>query len=89
MPKKTQKDSPPNLLYSPVLVFWVDSCEPINNSEVEKHDVPEPQKITQCGFLIKETDEYISIAGAVKEDPEVYDYVITIPKFAVTKLVKL
>jgi len=89
MPKKPKKVSAPNLPYRPVVVFWIDSCEPISNAEVERHDVPEPQKITQCGFLIKETSEYVSIAGAVKEDPEVYDYVITIPKFAVTKLVKL
>ena len=89
MPKKPKKDVFSKLPHRPVVVFWVDSCEPMNNSEVEKHEVPEPQKITQCGFLIKETDEYLSIAGAVKEEPEVYDYVITIPKFAVTKIVKL
>jgi len=76
--------------YNPVIIYWIDSCQPFDNSEVGRHEIPEPQNIEQCGFLINETEEYISVAGAVKHVPEeVFDYVISIPMSAVTKIVKL
>lgn len=74
-----------------VVVKWLDSCEPADNSEIEPHEIPGPQILYQCGFLIKDTEEYISIAGAIKthESGETYDYVISIPKFAIKYLRKL
>ena len=72
-----------------VVVEWVDSCEPASNAEVEDHEIPEPQLIYQCGYLVKETERSISVAGAWKPELETYDYVITIPKFAISKLIKL
>ena len=90
MSESNKKNLQKELDYPSVVVFWLDSCEPMDNSEVEKHEIPEPQNIIQCGFLIKETEEYISVAGAVKKTPEeVFDYVISIPKLAVTKIVKI
>ncbi|MBC8282213.1 MAG: hypothetical protein H8E32_00225 [Nitrospinae bacterium] len=87
-PKKLKKTD-----YEPVVVYWIDSCEPIDNSEISINEIPQPQKIIQCGFLIIDNSEYISIAGAYKHDPNInggtFDYVITIPKFAVTKITKL
>jgi len=69
-----------------VRVEWVDSCEPADNAEIEKHEIPECQTIVQVGFLIKETKTSISVAGAWKPETDTFDYVITIPRFAVTCL---
>lgn len=91
MPKKVTKKTTPtntfdNVKYPSVVVCWLDSCEPSDNSEVELHEIPKPQLIYQCGFLIKDEKEYVSIAGAFKpleSEGGTFDYVITIPKFAV------
>ena len=72
-----------------VYVSWVDSCDPADNAEVELHEVPKPQQIYQVGLLIKETEQAISIAGAWKPGDNVFDYVITIPRSAVTKVVPI
>ena len=82
--KKETKES--DIKYESVVVCWLDSCEPSDNSEVEIHEIPKPQLIYQCGFLVKDEDDYISIAGAFKpmeSEGGTFDYVITIPKFAV------
>jgi hypothetical protein len=70
-------------------VEWIDSCEPHVNAEVEPHDVPTLQRMFQVGHLIKTTDDSISIAGCFKPECGTYDYVITIPKFAILDLKKL
>ncbi len=80
MPKKFK---PP---YPLVWVEWVDSCEPANNAEVEEHEIPSPQKLIQVGHLVKTTDDAISVAGCFKPESKSYDYVITIPRFAVSKI---
>ena len=66
-----------------VRVEWIDSCEPADNAEVEMHEIPDCQKIVQVGFLVKESDASVSIAGAWKPELDTFDYVITIPRFAV------
>ena len=76
--------------YPPVVAIWGDSCEWGDNSEIAFVDIPEPQTIIQCGFLVKDEEDYISIAGAVKSVPsEVFDYVISIPRFAIKQIIKL
>ncbi len=72
-----------------VCVEWIDSCEPGDNSEVEMYNVPKPQQIFQVGLLIKDEPTYISIAGAWKSEDKVFDYVITIPKSAVKRTIRL
>lgn len=67
-------------------VEWIDSCEPADNAEVEPHEIPEIQSIIQVGFLIKETDRSISIAGAWKPDLDTFDYVITIPRCSINSI---
>ena len=67
-------------------VEWVDSCEPADNSEIEEHEIPEVQLILQVGFLIKETERSVSIAGAWKPDLDTFDYVITIPRSAINSI---
>jgi hypothetical protein len=81
MPKK-KVDS----VYSMVWVEWVDSCEPADNSEIERHEIPEVQRIYQVGFLIRDTESSISVGGAWKPDLNTFDYVITIPKFAISQM---
>ena len=89
MPKKVVKKKAlqdPKVSYESVVVCWLDSCEPSNNSEVEVHEIPKPQLIYQCGFLVKNEDDYVSVAGAFKpleSEGGTFDYVITIPKFAI------
>ena len=71
-----------------VMVVWLDSCEPEPNADLTILDLPEPQLITSLGFLIREADEYLTIAGNHKvptegKDDHTWDYVTTIPKCAV------
>ena len=72
--------------YRAVWVEWVDSCEPTENAEVEKHEIPDLQIIVQIGHLVKETESSLSIAGAWKAELETFDYVITIPKVSVVQM---
>ena len=75
--------------YPSVIVEWLDSCMPAENSEVLPEDIPDPDHITHCGFLVKETDEFVAIAGGVKRDPLCFDFVISIPKFAIQSITSL
>ena len=77
------------LKYPIAIVVWSDSCEPGDNAEVEANEIPEPQVIVQAGHLVKETREYISIAGAWKPDLKTYDYVISIPRHAIRRIERL
>ncbi len=72
-----------------VCVEWIDSCEPADNSEVESYNIPKPQQIFQVGLLVKDEKDYISVAGAWKSEDKVFDYVITIPKSAVKRMIRL
>ena len=72
-----------------VCVEWIDSCEPADNSEVEPYNIPKPQQIFQVGLLVKDEKDYISVAGAWKSEDKVFDYVITIPKSAVKRMIRL
>ena len=79
-------NSDPGDLYPIVRVEWVDSCEPADNAEIERHEIPDVQTIIQVGFLIKETDRSVSVGGAWKPETDTFDYVIMIPKFAIKHL---
>jgi hypothetical protein len=80
---KPMKDFPTR--YPLVRIDWIDACEPADNSEVEEYDVPDLQMISQVGFLIRETESSLSVAGAWKPELNTFDYVITIPRIAVQK----
>jgi hypothetical protein len=71
-----------------VIVEWVDSAEPANNSDIEPADFPAPQSLTNTGYLVEEHDSYIVVAGAMKSDPSLttYDYVIAIPRVAIRSI---
>ena len=88
MPQKKQY-STNDLKFPLSLVGWSDSCEPAQNAEVEAHEIPEPQIIIQAGHLVKETKEYVSVAGAWKPELLTFDYVITIPRHAILRIERL
>tara|TARA_Y100001938_G_scaffold149988_1_gene239070 strand:+ start:7628 stop:7909 length:282 start_codon:yes stop_codon:yes gene_type:complete len=73
-------------MYKMVYVIWIDSCEPGENAEVELNEIPTPQVIQQVGMLIRDEEDYITMAGAWKPELKTMDYVITIPKFAITSI---
>lgn len=75
--------------YAFVFVDWVDSAEPMDNSDIGIYELPEPQRIFQCGFLIHEEEGYVVIAGAVKPSIEHFDYVISIPRVAINAIRQL
>lgn len=72
--------------YSLVFVDWVDSCEPVNNSDIDIYDFPEPQRIFQVGFLVHDEDDYVVVAGALKPGLETFDYCIAIPRVAINAI---
>jgi hypothetical protein len=69
-----------------VRVDWIDACEPADNAEIEEYEVPSLQMISQVGFLIRETEGSVSVAGAWKPELNTFDYVITIPRISVQSL---
>ena len=72
--------------YPFVFVDWVDSAENKENSDLGIYELPEPQRIFQCGFLVHDEEGYICVAGAVKPALETYDYVIAIPRVAINAI---
>jgi len=83
---KTVKSIIPEPDFSIVHVSWVDSCEPKENSEIEVHDIPSPQLLSNVGFLIKEDEDYISLAGSHKKELLTFDYVISIPRITIIRI---
>ena len=69
-----------------VLVDWSDSCENVDNSDQYLDDLPQPQRIIQCGFLIKDEVGYIVIASALKVELGTVDYAIAIPRCAIASV---
>jgi|19_taG_2_1085344.scaffolds.fasta_scaffold04382_5 hypothetical protein len=72
------------LVYPLVLVDWVDSCENRDNSDQFLDDLPQPQRILQCGFLVQEDESYIVVASAVKIELGTVDYAIAIPRCSIS-----
>lgn len=72
--------------YRLVFVDWVDSCEPVPNSDIGVYELPEPQRIFQAGFVVQEDDDYVVIAGGMKPILETFDYVIAIPRVAIVNM---
>lgn len=72
--------------YPLVFVDWTDSCEVADNSDLTAYELPEPQRLFQCGFLIHDEEDYICVAGAIKPALETFDYVIAIPRVAICSI---
>lgn len=71
-----------------ILIRWIDSCEPADNSEIEFFELPRPQDIEQYGMLLKVMPDHVVVAGAVKGEAgtsgrDTYDYVIAIPTVSI------
>tara|TARA_R110000824_G_scaffold68522_2_gene177160 strand:- start:185 stop:457 length:273 start_codon:yes stop_codon:yes gene_type:complete len=78
----------PSKSLKPILVEWIDSCEPAVNSDITEDEFPSPQVIQSLGWLAFDGSTHIVLAGAVKEDAyagRTYDYVISIPVVAIIK----
>ena len=75
------------------LIEWVDSrggrsgWEPVCESDIRV------SQCRTCGYVIEETDEYISVAGHIELDAEGNIYAMwgemCIPKAAITKLIRM
>ena len=72
--------------YHLVFVDWVDSCEVVDNSDLTIMELPEPQRLFQCGFLVHDDEDYIVVAGAIKPALETFDYAIAIPRVAINAI---
>lgn len=72
--------------YPLVFVDWVDSCEVAENSDLSIYELPEPQRLFQCGFLVHDDEDHIVVAGAIKPALETFDYAIAIPRVAINAI---
>lgn len=68
-----------------VVIDWVDSVRA--SDWVLMEDVNEkPVNCTSIGFLLKETDDYVTIAQNYGLEPEQICNLITIPKFSIRNI---
>jgi hypothetical protein len=77
--------------YPLVFIDWMDSCENTanNNSDLTVYELPEPQRIFQCGFLVHEEEGHVVISGGVKPSLETFDYSIAIPRVSINHIRQL
>lgn len=78
----TMAGKKPSIPYPLTEVIWNDAA---SNSETWVHlkDITPPEKVNSTGFLVKETDDYITIAVSVSVEQANMDTVgntMTIPK---------
>lgn len=59
------------------VIDWIDSS--LQNVQVGKEDYPKPEIITSVGFLVEETDQYVTIARDDMRDDE-YRGLLCIPR---------
>ena len=65
----------------PVKVEWIDSCTSNQNWFLLSDELDEDViRITTYGFLIQETEEFLTIAQNYGENPEQVCNLVTIPK---------
>ena len=76
-----------------VIIEWIDSC--CSNqywsltSNTDELDGICPIAITSVGYVIKETDVFVSVAQNLGEEPSQFCNVITIPKGCIIKIEEL
>ena len=63
-----------------VKVLWIDSCNSNMNWTVAEDIEVEPMYIDSFGVVVKDTDEFLTIAQNYGNDPEQYSNITTIPK---------
>lgn len=72
--------------YKIIYVEWVDSSH--NTGWQTAEAALKEDHLLDCktvGFLIKETDDHLTVAQSSAVDPDQVDGVLTIPKVAITK----
>lgn len=67
---------------SPRTVRWIDSS--LQNGQVDKDDFPKPVTITSVGFIVDETEEYITLARDDMGDGD-YRGLCSIPRICITE----
>lgn len=79
-----------NIMVKSVKVEWVDSCTSNQNWFLLSDKLDEDIiRITTYGFLIQETDEFITIAQNYGEEPEQVCNLILIPKGCVKSIIDI
>lgn len=63
------------------VVRWIDSS--LQNDQVDSDDFPKPVVITSVGFVVDETDEYVTLARDDMGHDGNYRGLCAIPKIAV------
>ena len=63
-----------------VKVLWIDSCNSNMNWTVAEDIEVEPMYIDSFGVVVKDTDEFLTIAQNYGNDPEQYSNITTMPK---------
>jgi hypothetical protein len=72
-----------------VLVEWLDSAEPADNADLELHEIPDPQRLQNVGWLLKDEESYVSLVSGLKPELETFDYAISIPKCSIIQMREL
>lgn len=76
--------------YHAVLVRWTDAASAAGWEDLELVLVkPFDLTVESVGFLIRDTDEFITLALSYSVDPEQVNGTITIPRILVTSIVPL
>ena len=68
-----------------VVIDWVDSVRAFDWTLMEDVD-EKPVNCTSVGFLLKETDDYVTIAQNYGLEPEQVCNLITIPKCSIRNI---
>jgi len=69
----------PKLLHALAYVTWVDSS--IMEGQIGRADLPTPTEIYSVGFIVDETDDYVTLARERMDDD--YRGLVSIPTVAV------
>lgn len=67
-------------------IRWIDSS---SRQGWQKFSTLKPDVIETIGFVLEETDDYITITDSVADREALFecvDYMLTIPKFAITQI---
>ena len=77
-----------------VKVTWLDSAEPMDNSDLEISELLSPQILENVGYLMIEAEDHIVLVGGIKPPMigqmlPTYDYAIAIPRCSIQKVERL
>lgn len=62
------------------IIEWLDSC--VQDVQVSHHNFPKPMVVTSVGFVVEETEEYITISRDDMGNGE-FRGLVSIPRIAI------